>query len=160
MAHAGPDPQLQTPPVQRSAVVGSHAVHAAPPAPHAPSEGELQLLPEQQPVVQVIAQPLHTPPVHVCPPGQDWQVDPPLPHATAELPASQVAPLQQPDGQVVASQTHAPERHRWPDPHGAPDPHMHAPAAEQLSAATGSHAAHAAPGPAHVAAASGVHIEP
>jgi hypothetical protein len=53
-------------------------------------------------------QPLHAPPLQVCPPGQAWQAPPPVPHALAEVPARQVAPSQQPLGQLVESHTQTP----------------------------------------------------
>jgi hypothetical protein len=71
---AGLDPHEHTPPVQESAVLGSHATHAAPPAPHAASEGTAHVLPAQQPVVHVCAHVSHLPLTHVSPVGQSGVV--------------------------------------------------------------------------------------
>jgi len=55
-----------------SAVVAEHAWHDSPPKPHDASERALHVGPEQHPVVQVDAHPLHVPSLHVSPPGHDW----------------------------------------------------------------------------------------
>jgi hypothetical protein len=57
--------------------------------------------------------------------------------------------LQQPFGQVVPSQTHEPPRHCWPEAQGAPEPHWHAPVAEQPSDVVGSQAVQAFPPAPH-----------
>jgi hypothetical protein len=53
--------------VQLSARAGSQATHAAPPEPHAASEGAVQVEPEQQPFGQIFAlqSVAHVPPVHI-----------------------------------------------------------------------------------------------
>jgi hypothetical protein len=76
---------LHEPPVQLSARVGSHAVHEPPPPPHAESEGVLQVLPEQQPDVQVAAQLVQTPAVQL-PLVHAAQAAPPDPQAPRRLP--------------------------------------------------------------------------
>jgi hypothetical protein len=53
--------------VQLSARAGSQATHAAPPEPHAASEGAVQVEPEQQPFGQIFAlqSVAQVPPVHI-----------------------------------------------------------------------------------------------
>ena len=50
------------------------------------------------------------------------------------LPASQVARLQHPAQLDMSSQTQVPPRHRCPDVHAIPVPHVHAPPDEHPSA--------------------------
>ena len=66
-AHAAPEPQEQVPPAEQpSARVASQPTHAAPPLPHVPSDGALQVAPEQQPDGQLVTlQPLQRPPPQV-----------------------------------------------------------------------------------------------
>ena len=125
--HAGPAPHLHAPAVQLSALPLAQATHAMPPEPQAPSEGELHVSPEQQPVEHIDVHPLHAPLLHVSVPAQPWQAEPPLPQAVPTLPGSQTFPVQQPVGQDVPSQTQVPPRHRWPVVHATPLPHEHAP---------------------------------
>ena len=68
-------------------------------------------------------------------------------------------PVQQPLVHEIASQTHAPETQRWPAPHIAPAPHVHAPAV-QRSARVGSQLVHALPFVPQLAALAGLHVEP
>ena len=80
-------PHWQLPvPLQLSAVDALHVTQASPPKPQAPIERALQVGPEQQPVVQVEAQPVQTPLLQLSPPGQLSHVLPPLPHAPPVLP--------------------------------------------------------------------------
>jgi len=80
--HAGPLPHAQVPLAeQASAVIPSQAMQAAPPTPQVEVPRMLQVDPEQQPLLQAAAQPLHTPPVQVSAPGQTSQIRPALPQA-------------------------------------------------------------------------------
>lgn len=173
-------PQRHAPPAsQRSAVVVLQATQAAPPAPHAASEGVVQIAPEQQPLGHVVASHTHPPSTHSWPAAQAGPVPqrhspsahesaiaesqathaaPPAPHVVLEL-ARHVLPSQQPLGHEVASHTHAPPAQRWPLPHGGPDPHVHAPAVHP-SARDGSHATHAPPAVPHVARLGALHVVP
>jgi len=74
--------------------------------------------------------------------SQAWQTAPLVPQLASDG-GLQALPPQQPLGHEVASQVHAPATQRWPSPHGAPLPHWHEPAGEQLSALAGSHATQA-----------------
>ena len=80
--HAGRVPHLQPPlPVvpQLSAVTGLQPTHAEPLRPHAVIVGgEVQVLPEQQPLAQLllVQAPLHTPAVQVL--AQDAHCSPPV----------------------------------------------------------------------------------
>jgi hypothetical protein len=95
--HAGPVPHLQLPAEQMSPVA-PHDTHAAPERPHAVDAPEvLHVSPEQQPLGQLAAvQPLHTPPVHVCPAAQPSQTPPAAPHDAVVLPLWQTLAEQQP----------------------------------------------------------------
>jgi hypothetical protein len=112
---------------QLSVRTGSHLRHAEPPKPHALTERELQVGPEQHPVAQVCEQPVHAPLLHISPAGQLWHEEPPLPHAPTSLPVWHWFMLQQPVGHDVGSQTQPPFRHRCPVAHCLPVPHMQAP---------------------------------
>ena len=158
--HAGPEPHLQAPEVQLSAEPGAQATQAAPPEPHALSEGVLHVSPEQHPDEHVELQPLHAPLVQLSVPMHAWQADPPLPQALGALPVSHVDPLQHPVGQDAPSQTHLPPKQRWPVPHAAPAPQEHAPLASHPSATVGSQLAQEAPGAAHAVNESGLHVAP
>lgn len=68
--HAAPVPQWQLPPEQESLVAASHAVHAAPPVPHAVVSGVLQTSPAQQPLAQEVAVHLQAPPTQARPGAQ------------------------------------------------------------------------------------------
>jgi hypothetical protein len=69
-----PDPHVQTPAVHPSALVGSHATHAAPPPPHAVTDGVVQVVPAQQPEVHACEHGSHLPLTHVSPAGQSGVV--------------------------------------------------------------------------------------
>ena len=141
-AHGAPLPHWHAPLLQLSVRTESQAIHAIAPVPHEVTEGgETQVDPLQQPVVQVAAQPEHTPPVHDWPPGHCWQSSPPAPHAPAELPATHALFEQQPLGQETPSQMHRPPEQRCPPGHSAVEPHIQ-PRAPQLSAVSGSHCTH------------------
>jgi len=157
--HADPAPHLHAPAAQLSAVPGTHATHAAPPVPHAPSDGVLHVSPEQQPG-HVIEHPLQAPWLHVSVPAHVWQDEPPLPQALAALPVSQTAPLQQPVGQEVPSQTQVPPRQRWPMEQAAPVPQAQEPMDEHPSAEVGSQLVHALPAAAHAVTESGLQVAP
>jgi hypothetical protein len=142
-AHGAPLPHAHPPPEQESALIGSHATHATPPVPQVPADGALHVLPVQQPVVQVVPQPPHTPPEQVCPVPHGVHAAPPMPHAPVDG-VVQTLPVQQPEAQEVASQTHAPPTQCWPAAHAPPLPQAQLPFWHE-SARTGSHARHAAP---------------
>jgi hypothetical protein len=143
---------------QLSDRIGSHATQADPPTPHALTERPLHVGPEQQPVAHVIAHPLQVPLSHVCPPGQLWHAEPPLPHAPVLLPAWQVPELSQhPVGHEVPSQTQAPLRHRCPDGQAGLDPHLHWPPAH-MSEVSAAHVMHAPPPEPQAPIDCGVHV--
>jgi hypothetical protein len=72
-AHGGPEPHWQLPATQASALAGSHAAQLAPPDPHVPSAGELQVAPEQQPPAQLTElHPEQAPPAQLCGDGHAW----------------------------------------------------------------------------------------
>jgi hypothetical protein len=107
-----PPPQAHVPErAQASAVVGLHATHAPPAAPHAPRDGLLHVGPEQHPA-QLPAHPLHAPAVQVSAAPHGAQAAPAPPHAAGLSPASQVLPEQHPVGHETPSQTQVPPRHR------------------------------------------------
>jgi hypothetical protein len=64
---------------------GSQAVQAPAPVPQVASEGVLQVEPEQQPVVQVMEQPVQTPALQV-PVPHDAHAAPPEPQELSTLP--------------------------------------------------------------------------
>jgi hypothetical protein len=130
------------PVLQLSVRIGSQATHAIAPVPQAVVfAGETQVDPLQQPVVQVVAHPEHTPPTQLCAPGQTSQSWPPAPHAPADVVVMQAFPEQQPVGHDTPSQVHMPPTQCWPEAHSAVVPHWH-PSAPQLSAVSGSQARH------------------
>jgi hypothetical protein len=171
VAQAGPVPHLHTPPAQALALVASQVRQAEPAIPQLVTEGaEVHTPPAQQPLAQfpeLQVPPVQAPPLQVCPgpqAGPAPQSQAPAAEqlsARATLQLMQVAPLapqepgarvwqteplQHPAGHEVSSQTHRPLTQRWPPPQGPPVvPHTHAPAAEQVSAVTVLHEAHAAP---------------
>jgi len=111
-AQLAPEPHLQAPPVQLSARSGSQETHAVAPVPQLFSDGELQVDPLQQPLVQLLVQPEQTPPEQDWPPGQTSQPSPPVPHAPGAFPARHAPPEQQPVGHETPSQMHMPPWHR------------------------------------------------
>jgi hypothetical protein len=119
----------------------------------------LHVGPEQHPVVQVDAQPLHVPFVHVSAPGHVWHCVPPLPHAPTLLPVWHVPLEQQPSGHETPSHWHEPFKHRCPMAHAAPAPHLHAPSVHESAESLGQ-AAHVCPGAAHAARESAMHVRP
>lgn len=123
-------------------------MQVAPAAPHAAALVEVtHVAPEQQPAHVAALQPAHTPPAHASEPGHVVHAEPPAPHALGAVPGKHVVPLQQPPHDVP-SHTHAPPTQCWPAPHASPLPQRHAPPL-QVSARTGSHAAHDAPAVPH-----------
>jgi hypothetical protein len=61
----GPVPHVHIPVAEQpSAVVLSHSTHTAPPVPQVVIAAGLQVAPEQQPLAQLAAQPLHRPSLH------------------------------------------------------------------------------------------------
>jgi hypothetical protein len=155
IAHGAPAPQAHAPFLHESARTGSHGTHIDPPAPQAPTDGIVHALPAQQPVVQVCAQPEHTPALQVWPAPHGLHAAPMVPHAVGEG-VVQAFPLQHPVGQEVASHVHAPATQCCPAAQGAPVPQAHAPSLHE-SALTGSQGAQALPAGAHAAADVGVH---
>jgi hypothetical protein len=156
--HAALTPHWHTPMLlQLSAVKVLHTVHAEPPNPHESIDRMLHIAPEQQPVVHVMAHPVHTPDAQLWPPGQLLHMVPPLPHALSVLPPWHWLLAQHPDAHELASHTHAPLRQCWPVTHAAPPPHLHAPVAEQESDDPAAHAAHAVPGGVQAARENVVH---
>jgi hypothetical protein len=151
LGHAAPEPQAQAPFTQASAPTGSQGTHAAPAAPHAVTEVGVQVLPLQQPVVQVCEQPEHTPFEQVCALPQGAHIAPAVPQAVAEGVVHWLLVSQHPVGQEVASQTQAPPVQCWPLGHGAPEPQAQAPLTQE-SARTGLQAVHAMPGAPQAAA--------
>jgi hypothetical protein len=133
--HTGPPPQLHAPPAeQESARAVSQPTHTAPPLPQAATDGVLQVLPEQQPLGQLVAlHPLHTPPVHTCPAGHTPHAAPPAPHDAAVVPATHAPLAQHPLGHDVPSHTQVLATQRWPAAQATPLPHRQVPVAEQLS---------------------------
>jgi hypothetical protein len=119
--HMGDDPHLHAPEVEQlSAFVGSQAVHAAPATPHVASTEVSHVAPAQHPLGQLEAvQPVHTPEVHVCPPGQGWHAEPPVPHAAVVSPGWQLVPAQHPFGHDVELQMHVPPEQICPAAHAA-----------------------------------------
>jgi hypothetical protein len=144
-AQGAPLPHAHPPEEQESALIGSQATQATPPVPHVPADGELHVLPVQQPVVHVEAQLPHTPPVQVSPVPHGVQAAPPVPHAPVEGAVLQALLAQHPEAQEVASQTHAPPTQCWPAAHAAPLPHAQLPPLLHESARTASHATQAVP---------------
>jgi hypothetical protein len=96
-------------------------------------------------LAQLVGLQLLQPPWLQPPPAQVWQASPPAPQAASVSPGWQVLPAQQPPGQLVPSQTQAPPTQRCPLAQGAPAPQAQLPAAEQLSARTGSQGTQATP---------------
>lgn len=89
LVHALPVPQLQRPARQESANSGSHAVHAAPLAPHSAVVGEATQTPfAQQPLAQLTAEhpPEHEPPSQAAPPVHVMHAAPPVPQALRLVP--------------------------------------------------------------------------
>jgi hypothetical protein len=129
-------------------LVESHAWHASPPKPHDAKDRPLQVGPEQHPVAQVEAQPLHVPLLQVSPPGHVWHCVPPLPQAPTLFPVWHVPLEQHPLGHETPSHWHDPFRHLCPTAHAPPVPHLQAPSVHE-SAEPGVHAAHACPTAAH-----------
>lgn len=113
-AQAAFPPHLQVPPEQLSALV-PQALHALPPVPQAPVVGVMLQTPlVQQPEQLLGVQPEQLPLVQLWPPGQLWQVLPPLPHAVGSVPVTQLLPMQQPVGHEAGSHTQAPLEHFCP----------------------------------------------
>ena len=130
-----PGPHEQLVPTQRSASM-PQATHEAPPvAQPTAGPGALQVLPAQQPLVHVEAQPAQMPLVQLSPAVHGVQAPPPFPHSVGEVPLTQAPlPSQQPFGHEVESQTQPPETQCWPASHAFPsEPHWQVPPM-QLSA--------------------------
>lgn len=130
-------------------------------------DGERQVEPLQQPVGQLVESHTHEPPTHSCPDEQaplppHWHapdveqlslvmelhivhVPPPVPQVLRDRVWHVPLPSQQPLGHEVESHVHMPLTQCCPLAHGDEVPHWHAPLAEQVSAATGSHATQALP---------------
>lgn len=144
--------------MQPSARVVLHELHAPPDVPHAETLGVLHVLPEQQPVRQVIEQPRHSLLTHVLVP-QDAQAAPPVPHAKFTLPSWHALLAQHPPGQLLPLHTHAPPTHARPAPHGGLAPHWQAPPTQEL-VTVGSHVAHVPPAVPQVACEGALQVAP
>lgn len=148
VGQGGPLPQAHPPLVEQlSALSELQAEQAAPPTPQLIVDGGRQVAPEQQPVAHMaLVQPLQTPALQVCPAGQGWQLPPPAPHDWALVPGMHVpSAAQQPLGHDRMSHTQPLPMHRWPGRQAAPVPQRQAPAVEQLSARSRSHATQVEP---------------
>jgi len=156
--HALSVPHRHSPFVQESAFDMSHAVQAAPAAPHEASEGGRHVLPEQQPVAQLAAQPPQVPPVH-APPSQASHARPAAPQVASSSPVRHVEPLQQP-AHESASQRQVPATHRCPAAHAGPGPQAQAPVVEQRSARRVSQLMHAPPPVPQEASVGVMHVVP
>jgi hypothetical protein len=162
--HGGLVPHWQAAPTHESAVLGWHTMHAAPPAPHVASDGELHVAPLQQPLGHEVVSQTHCPLWQRCPAAHGralpqvhepaehasasvgshvMQPPPEIPHALIDI-AVQVLPLQQPIGHEVASQVHAPAKQCCPARQAAPAPQAHAPLVHE-SERTRSHCTHVDP---------------
>ncbi len=151
VAHAKPEvPQLHFPATHRSAVVGLHDWHAAPPAPHDGYAPDWHWLPAQQPLEQLVASHTHVlftqrwPAPHAEPLPQRHEpfvqlsanvrlhavhVAPLLPHCEVVSVVTHVLPLQQPPEQLPELQPwQLPIVHAWFIAHAAhvPPPVPHA----------------------------------
>jgi hypothetical protein len=159
----------------------SNAVHArqdAPPVPQAHALSDVtQVVPEQQPLGQLVGSHVQAPlrhrwpvahggpPPHVHAPlaqpsaiaaaVQSIHVPPLAPHAVGLEPAAQPPEAQQPEEQLEGSQTHVAFAQRSPSPHAEPDPQVQSPLA-QPSAEPGEQGAQAAPPAPHAPAVGGV----
>jgi hypothetical protein len=100
------------------------SAHALPAVPQVVSDEVWQLLPTQHPV-QVVAHPLHAPPMQVSGEGQSLHM-PELPQAFAVVPGwhACVVGSQHPDLHEVASHSHLPRLQTSPGPHAAPSPQL------------------------------------
>jgi hypothetical protein len=110
-AQAALEPHAQLPEEEHeSARRGSHATHAAPPAPQATAvAGLVQTLPLQQPPAHALAQSPQTPLLQSCPDVQAVQDEPPMPQDVGlGLLLQWLVLSQHPLAQDVASHTHAP----------------------------------------------------
>lgn len=96
-AHARPVPHEHSPAALQLSAVTPQAEQLCPAGPHASRPGVVQVFPTQQPM-QVAAQPLHAPLMHVSLAGQLEQAPPRAPHAIADVPATQRSPSQHPLG--------------------------------------------------------------
>jgi hypothetical protein len=150
-AHASlVDPHTQPPPLQVSAKEVLHAAQVVPAGPQLLVEGDMQVLPAQQPA-QPTASQVQVPPTQCCPGEQGApapqrhipeaqrsvrteshavQAPPPLPHADC-CPTMQLAPAQHPFAQEDALQTQVPPEQAWPAPHEGPAPQRHAPLVQE-----------------------------
>ena len=124
------EPELE----QLSALVGSQAEQAPPPAPQVPSAGASHAAPAQQPVAHVCEQPSHTLFTQFALLGQLLHADPPAPHAPLAVPGRQTLPEQHPVGHEVLLHTHDPPEQTCPVAQADAPPHVQTPALEQPSA--------------------------
>lgn len=176
-AQVAPVPHRQVPLPQLFARVESQVLQAAPPWPQALTSGAAtQVVPEQQPVGQVVES--HTQlPLTQCKlePQPAWvpqrqlpvlqlsafvvsqvvQLAPLTPHCEVVGGVTQLVPAQQPVEQDEESQTHALFEHRWPTLHAAPVPHRQEPL-PQLFARKVLQAVHDAPLVPHCVVVAGV----
>jgi hypothetical protein len=147
LEHWLPPPQWHRPALQLSARPALHTVQVPPSLPHALTVLPPQLLPEQQPLEQVLA--LHTqlppehcwPATHAAPAPQAqppsaphalaraalhiWQLPPSMPQSDSEGASHMWLVSQHPLAQLVLSQTQPPPVQCWPAMHAAPPLHWH-----------------------------------
>jgi hypothetical protein len=135
-------PQTHRPFTQLSESSGSHATHIAPLMPQLPTDEVWHWLPAQQPLAQLAALQVQTPPTHAWPSAQGppvpqphWPAShtfarveshaaqtPPSPPQCMTLGVLQVAPVQQPDAHETGLHpSHAPPSQCWPAGHAAHD---------------------------------------
>jgi len=146
-------PQLHAPALEQlSALVATQAAQAFAATPHVENVEVSHAAPRQQPLPQLLGVQAEQVPLasHVWGDGHVEHAEPPLPHAEAVLPGSQVVPEQHPCGHEVPLQTQAPDTHACPAAHAGPEPQAQAPELEQWSASA-PHAVHALPAVPHAA---------
>jgi hypothetical protein len=130
---AGPVPQLQAPSAEQvSESRESQARHAAPGAPQLRKVEGRHASPRQQPAGQESAVQAQAPSTQSWVPSQAWQAPPPLPQASARLPALHSLRSQQPLAHESPSQMQLPARQRRPSAQAGPAPQRQAPS-EQVS---------------------------
>jgi hypothetical protein len=115
VAHCVPPPHVHAPEaLQPSASVGSHATHACPPLPQAPTDvGVLHVLPLQQPVVQVMAHVWHAPMLQALAPQSEHE-PPNAPQMCGSVPVWHLPIVSQQPWQLVPLHTHLPFTHASP----------------------------------------------
>jgi hypothetical protein len=155
---------LQTPPPEPQAACvlpGSQVAPLQHPLQLFPSH--TQLPPEQRWPVEHGGPPphVHAPPEEHPSPvrPQDWQVEPPAPHAPPVAGDEHTLPVQHP-GHDIELQTHTPPEHIWPTPQAGPAPQLQTPEGEQLSASLELQETQAIPSVPQLANTDVVHVVP